>query len=212
MDTVTKYMNQLMQEGPNWAQPLKNYAKTHRVPIIDDVSLQVVLQWIRLYRPKRILEIGTAIGYSALRINDVCPDADIITIEKDEQMYSKAIKNISRYNKQDKIHVIHGDAIDVISTFPTDERFDFVFIDAAKSKYDQYVQLIDPHLNTNGLLIADNILFRNYVIDPERAQSKRFRKIAEKLHAFNEKMMQREDYHTSILPVGDGLLCSIKLN
>lgn len=212
MDTVTQYMNSLMKEPPKWTEPFRQYASEHHVPIIDELSLNVVLQYLRLSKPKKILEIGTAIGYSALRMNDVCPEALIVTIEKNEHMYNISQQNIIALGKQEKIKVLYGDAIDVIASFSKDKRFDFVFIDAAKSKYNEYFDLIDPLLEVNGFLIADNILFRNYVIEPELIEAKRFKKLAEKLHLFNEQMSKRANYHSLIIPVGDGLLCSIKLS
>lgn len=211
MDTVTKYMQSLLPEAPEWTKPLRAYAAEHRVPIIDELSLNVVLQFVRLLQPQRILEIGTAIGYSALRMHHVCPQAELITIEKNAHMYETALQNVKQFAQNEKIHVVFGDASDVISSFSHEEWFDFVFIDAAKSKYEQYFTLIDPLLVKNGLLIADNVLFRDYVVHPERMEVKRFKNIVQKLQRFNEQMMQHPHYHTSILPIGDGLLCSVKL-
>lgn len=208
MDSL-QYIASLIAKSPAWAQDLEKFAREHRVPIIDQISLQLLLQLVRLKRPERILEIGTAIAYSTLHMHEAVTDAYITTIEKNEKMYAIAAKNIARFKKSERIELIHGDAAEVIERFPPEKTFDFVFIDAAKSQYLRYFQSIAPHVLKGGVIVVDNVLFKQFVAQPEEAP-KRFKTIVKNLRMFNEYVMKNEDFHSSLAPVGDGLMISIK--
>lgn len=198
-------------EQPTWLLQLEAYAKEHRVPIIDRISLELLLQLIRLHKPKRILEIGTAIGYSALCMHDTCPDAEIITLEKNEDMYALAIDHIRKYRKKDQIRLIKGDALDSIKKLEeTNHSFDFVFIDAAKGQYKRFVEAVEPLLTKGSLIVCDNVLFRQYVTMELNEVPKRYRSLVKKIKAFNKFMLANDAYHTNLVPIGDGLLMSIK--
>lgn len=205
------YIKSITPLSSTWAQRLENDALEERIPILDRVSMQFLLQLIRLQQPKRILEVGTAIGYSALRMHEVVPNAQIVTLEKNDHMYSKAKENIAAYASTNQIEVIKGDALEKINKLRHEEAtFDFVFIDAAKSQYKQYVIAIEPMLPSGSIIVADNVLFRHYVSkDPEEIP-KRYKKLVQKLLEFNQFMMEHDEYDSSLLPVGDGLLISYK--
>lgn len=212
MMNTKQYLEQFTDKPPNWAKQLEQYAKENRVPIIDSVSMKFLLQLIQMTKPENILEIGTAIGYSALRMHDVATEANIITVEKNEQIVQVAKNNISQYAKNNNIKIITGDALEIIERFPIEELFDFVFIDAAKSQYNNYFSAIDPLLKKGGLIVADNVLFRNFVTEKdEQLIPKRYRTMVRNLKQFNERMMNIDSYHSTIVPLGDGLLISIKI-
>src|SRR5699024_5026551 len=173
--------------------------------------MHFIKQQLAIHQPKRILEIGTAIGYSALCMHEMLPEAELISIEKNEELYELALANIKAYAKNDKIKVLKGDALTLLERFSKEDMFDFVFIDAAKGQYERFFQMIDPLVRQGGLIVSDNILFRDYVTGVQEELPKRFQSLVKKLKLYNENMMKNEAYHSSIIPIGDGLLISVKI-
>ncbi|WP_067727327.1 O-methyltransferase [Oceanobacillus damuensis] len=210
-EKLNNYLNEIHPNEHNWINELEIQAKNENVPIMDRVGINFVMQLTRTSKPEKILEIGTAIGYSALRMVEACPDCSIVTIEKDAERYKQAILNISIQNKQDQIKVILGDALDKLMELSAQKhKFDLIFIDAAKGQYQRFFDLAEPMLNKNGMIITDNVLFRGYVADPE-AVPKRYKKMVEKIRNYNTMLMNHPNYKTSIVPVGDGVAVSLKL-
>src|SRR5699024_5170278 len=121
MNKTRQYIESLTSSKSTWVKKLEEYALENRVPIIDAPSMNLLLQLIRMHQPKRILEIGTAIAYSALRMHEIVPDSQVLTIEKNVEMYEKAKENTSRYAINDTIEIIHGDALDVLNQFSQNE-------------------------------------------------------------------------------------------
>lgn len=195
---------------PEWIQAIEEEAQKQHIPIMDQVSMQFVSQIIRLVRPKHILEIGTAIGYSALRMLDVYPQTMITTIERDEDRYNRAKQIIADNKKEDRIHLIFGDAKDVLSSLQTTGYvFDFAFIDAAKGQYQSFFEKTDPLIQPGGMILSDNVLFQGHVASDEEID-KKHRTIVNRLRSYNKWLMNHDDYQTSIVPVGDGIAISIK--
>lgn len=209
-ELVTQYLRGTLPIQEDWVHKLEQQAKKDHVPIMEPVSMHYVMQLIRLKQPKHILEIGTAIGYSALRMVEAYPEATIITIEKDEQRYNQAITNINDVQKQAQIKVIYGDALEKIEALATaNEKFDFIFIDAAKGQYKRFFELANPLLTKGGLILSDNVLFRGYVANPETTP-KKYKKMVEKLIDYNDFLTQHPDFMTTIVPIGDGVAISLK--
>lgn len=212
INTTAQYIQSITPETPAWASTMEQYAVENRVPIIDRVSVHFLLQLIRMHQPKNVLEIGTAIGYSALRMHEIVPNANIITIEKNAQMYTVAKQNVALHATNDCVTVIQGDALEQLKRLREQEiEFDFVFIDAAKSKYEQFFNAVHPLVTEGGIIVSDNVLFRSFVANEIEEAPKRFKHIIAKLQTFNENMMKHEKYHSSIVPIGDGLLVSVKI-
>src|SRR5699024_7751963 len=138
IDKTRQYIESLTPVSTSWAKLLEGYALEHRIPIIEASSMHFIKQLILIHQPKRILEIGTAIGYSALCMNEMIPEAELISIEKNEEMYELALANIKAYAKNDKIKVLKGDALTLLERFSKEDMFDFVFIDAAKGQYERF--------------------------------------------------------------------------
>ncbi|HLR52003.1 MAG TPA: O-methyltransferase [Candidatus Avamphibacillus sp.] len=208
---VSNYLSNLLPNEKDWVKDLQRQAKIDHVPIMDPVSMQFVMQLIRLNKPKRILEIGTAIGYSALRMLEANPESSIFTIEKDEARYEQAVNNIKKYDLNKKVKIIYGDASEVMENeLPKTERFDCVFIDAAKGQYKSYFNLADKLLEENGFIIADNVLFKGYIANANDDHPRRYRKLIKKLKEFNEWISNLPSYRTSIVPIGDGVAISYK--
>src|SRR5690625_1420250 len=184
-EQLKQYLTGTLPEETEWVTNIEKQAKLDSVPIMDSLSIHFLMQLIRLHKPKRILEIGTAIGYSALRMLEAYPKAEIVTIERNEQRMQQAVENIKNQNKQDAIQVILGDALDEIDRLALiNERFDVIFIDAAKGQYKHFFEQSSPLLEENGLIISDNVLFKGYVADPH-PENKRLNKIDRKSTRLN---------------------------
>ena len=207
---LEQYLLEHLPPKNEWVSDLEKQALNDHVPIMDRISIHFLMQLVSISKPRRILEIGTAIGYSALRMLEAHPSASIITIEKDACRYQQAIKNITQLQKQNHIQVIYGDAKEELFRLSSnEEKFDFVFIDAAKGEYQQYFELASSLLIHDGLIISDNILFRGYVAG-DKNPPHRYKNLIKKIRAYNEWLVNLTDFKTTIVPIGDGLSISQK--
>lgn len=185
-------------------EEIKKYAKENKVPIILDDGLDLLKQIVLIKQPKRILEIGTAIGYSA--INMIYNNKVIIdTIEKDVNMYNIALKNINRLDLNKQIYIYNLDAL----LFDALEKYDLIFIDAAKSKYLDYFKKFSLNLNSNGIIICDNMNFHG-LIDKSNIESKNLKGLLKKLNNFRSYLEENNEFNTVIYKIGDGISVSIK--
>ncbi|SFD56633.1 Predicted O-methyltransferase YrrM [Lentibacillus persicus] len=207
-ETLSNYLKSVLPEDETWVTQLEQAAELENVPIMDPLSMNFVKQIIRLQRPNKILEIGTAIGYSALRMLEAYPQAHIVTIEKDEKRYYQAKANISRMGKQEHITALLGDAIEHLDKMQS-RSFDLILIDAAKGQYRQFFERSVPLLKSNGTVLSDNVLFKGYVAD-ESKPNPRYQKIAKKIRNYNDWLITHPTFQTTIVPVGDGIAMSIK--
>ena len=189
---------------------LKEYAKNNNVPIIFDEGLAFLESIISLKQPKKILEIGTAIGYSAIRMHQVC-GSEIYTIERDPIMYEHARKNINIAGFQNSIHIIFKDALEAFDDIK-DLKFDMIFIDAAKAQYMKFFDIYSPLLNEKGVIVCDNMLFHGLVLDDENflKQSRSVRGLIRKLGNFHKALLENDKFKTSIFDIGDGMSISVK--
>ncbi|MBU5265820.1 O-methyltransferase [Virgibacillus proomii] len=208
-DNIKAYLASNIPERNFKVQQMEEYAQANRIPIMDPVSIHFVQQLLYLNKPRRILEIGTAIGYSAIRMIEASPKAKLVTIERDEVRYNEAVNNVRTYGLQEQIQIIFGDALEELKDLQNDELFDVILIDAAKGQYRRFFELSSPLLTENGIIITDNVLFRGYVAQPELTPP-RYKKMVEKLISYNEWLMHNPGFTTSIVPVGDGIAISIK--
>ncbi|UJL44919.1 O-methyltransferase [Virgibacillus sp. NKC19-16] len=207
---LATYLTKLLPIQEDWVMEMEKEAKKENVPIMDPVSMDFIMLLIKLTKPKRILEIGTAIGYSALRMVEAYPKVSIVTIERDNARYEKAVQHIKQQNKTGNITVVHGDALEKIEAMAAKkESFDLIFIDAAKGQYKRFFELASPMLENGGLILSDNVLFKGYVVHPEEAHS-RHKKMVERIQNYNDWLTKHPDYTTSIVPIGDGVAISLK--
>ncbi|WP_100331657.1 O-methyltransferase [Bacillus xiapuensis] len=208
-DKIHHYIESLIHKRTELLHEMEAYAREHRVPIMEAVGIEALLQLLRIQKPKKILEIGTAIGYSALRMSEALPEAEIITIERDAERYKKALDFIQRSNAGSRIRVFYGDALEQVDKVGKAGPYDAIFIDAAKGQYTKFFESYSAFLTANGTVYTDNVLFKGYVAD-ELIQTKRTRNLVKKIKKYNEWLMSHPSYHTAILPVGDGLAVSLK--
>ena len=185
-------------------EDLKEYAKVNKVPIILDDSLEVILNIIKENNIKTILELGTAIAYSAIRMAEL--GVFITTLERNPLMYNEAIKNIHKYNLENQIEAVFMDALEYTPTIV----YDLIFIDASKAQNIKFIERYSPCLNKGGLIIVDNINFHGVdVSDP--SISKNLRSMVKKINLFKDWIKENKDFETYFLDTGDGLSISKKL-
>lgn len=184
---------------------LKSYALENNVPIITDEGINFIKQMISIKQVKSILEIGTAIGYSSINMA-LNSDAVITTIERDEEMYVKAIENIKQANLNDRVKVIYNDALEVNEL--NLGKFDLIFIDAAKAQSIKFFNKYKTCLNDRGLIITDNLLFHDLVVTP--IKDRNLRQLVKKIDNFNKFVVEQDDFDTYIYSIGDGMSLSIK--
>ncbi|MBM7649026.1 putative O-methyltransferase YrrM [Bacillus ectoiniformans] len=208
-DKLHQYIESLINERPPLFTEMEAFAKEAHVPIMEIVGMEALLQMLRVQQPKKILEIGTAIGYSALRMAEALPGVQIVSIERDQERYEQACKFIEKSGCSDQIHLVFGDALETVGQAGELGPFDALFIDAAKGQYTKFFEKYSPFVSDMGAIYTDNVLFKGLVADTE-IEVKRIRNLAKKIHHYNEWLMNHEEYHTAILPVGDGLAISTK--
>ncbi len=178
---------------------LRNYGIENNIPIMKLETKEFLKALISISKPKNILEIGTAIGYSSLLFSKYS-NANITTIEKSKEISEIAKANFSKYNK--KINLINMDAKKALNNF--NQGFDFVFIDANKSQYEYYFNESLKLLNENGLIVCDNILFRGEITNDDLI-NRRHITMVKNLRKFLSHITNLDDYVTSIIPIGDGI-------
>lgn len=176
------------------------------VPVCDDETLQFLLLTLKMVRPKRILEIGTAVGLSGVAMLQALENAKLTTIELEEERYVEAKRNFAFFNVQDRVTAHLGDAGEILSMM--DGKFDFVFMDGPKAQYEKYLFDIKRLLNKGGILFADDVLLFGWVSGEEETPQKR-RSIVEKIRSYLDVITSDKDFHTSVLNVGDGVALSV---
>ncbi|AIM15698.1 MULTISPECIES: O-methyltransferase [Neobacillus] len=201
------YIEGLIPQRNSLFMEMEAYAKEHNVPIMELAGIETMLQLLRIHRSQKILEVGTAIGYSALRMANTLKDAHIITIERDEKRIQLAKEFIQRSGLQSQITLIEGDALEVENLVERYAPFDAIFIDAAKGQYQKFFTIYSKYLNPDGMIITDNVLFKGLVAETN-IESKRTRNLVKKIDEFNRWLMSHPDYDSIILPVGDGIAIS----
>ena len=191
---------------------MEDYAALHHVPIINERGRQAFLQVVQEARPHRVLEIGTAIGYSSLLMaQNGAADIDITTLELSDERIKTAQGYIDRSAYAGRIHIMGGDAAEnLLKLQLTGQKFDFIFIDAAKGQYVDYFHKIQPMLTENAVILADNVLFRGYV-KGDVPTPRRFKTIVKRLREYIE-LVSQPPYITEILENGDGLAVTRRLD
>ena len=186
---------------------IKKYADENDVPIMSDSGIRFLINYIKENKIKDILEIGTAIGYSAIMMATISDDIHITTIERDEKRYLEAIKNVKKMNLEDRIHLIYKDAFDVKLV----DKFDLIFIDAAKAQNTRFFEKFEYNLNSNGTIITDNMNFHGLVLkDEHEIESRNLRQLVGKIRKYVEFLENNKEFKTKFYKVGDGIAVSLK--
>lgn len=186
---------------------IKQYAEDNNVPIMLQEGIDFLTTYILKNHVKNILEIGTAIGYSAIMMALVDPDVKVTTIERDEVRYLEALKNVKSLGLEDRITLIYNDAFNV----KLEETFDLIFIDAAKAQSIKFFEMFERNLNRNGAIITDNLRFHGLVDQNEdEIKSKNLKALIRKIKDYINYLKNNEKYKTEFFDVGDGISVSVK--
>lgn len=208
-EQIEAYLRELLPPRKGLIAEMEHYAEEHGVPIMEPEGIEALLQILRLQKAGRILEVGAAIGYSAIRMAEALPDSLIVTMERDEERILQAKANISKAGLGERILLIEGDALEAGEAAAEHGPYDAVFIDAAKGQYRRFFELFSPLLRKDGIIVTDNVLFKGLVAVPEEdIESKRTRSLVKKIKAYNAWLSVHPDYDTVILPIGDGVAIS----
>ena len=181
---------------------IKKYAEEENVPIMQDEGIEFLTTFIVNNKINNILEVGTAIGYSAIMMALANPNAKIVTIERDENRYKEALKNIKKFGLDDRITLIYKDALEVYLK----EKFDLIFLDGAKGQNINFFEHFENNLNEDGYIITDNINFHGYVEkNEEEIKSRNLRGLVRKIKKYIEYLKTNKKYETQFFNKGDGV-------
>ncbi len=205
---ITEYLRKEIPEHKGILKELEEYATEHSVPIVQPETAQLLSVLVSLKRPLRILEVGCAIGYSAILMAEGLQDGGTVTtIEWDANMAEIARENIKKAGLENTINVIHNDAKEVIPTLTAE--YDIIFLDGPKAHYIYMLNDCIRLLKKGGMLIADNVLYKGMTADDEHVIRRKIT-IVKRLRRFISAQMQREELKTVLLPLGDGVTVAVK--
>lgn len=180
---------------------IEEYASKNNIPIMQKDGIEFLIDYIKKHKIKKILEIGTAIGYSSGRMALIDNDIEVTTIERDEERYKEALKNLKNLGVENQVKVILDDAFNV----ELNEKFDLIFIDAAKAQYIKFFEKFKYNLDANGVIISDNLEFHGLTHGSQENLSRNVKGIVRKLNLYIEFLKNNEEFDTEFLNIGDGI-------
>lgn len=206
------FLDKYRQQPPDYIVALEKEALASEVPIIRRGTRDMLRYLLRTAEPARVLEIGTAIGYSALFMKECLPETSrITTIEKVQMRLTEARKNLERYDKDGRITLLEGDASEVLHQLAEEgEQYDFVFMDAAKGQYLNFLADVRRLLGRGGTLVSDNIFHEGDVLQSRYAVTRRDRTIHGRMREYLQVLLDIEEWETICLPLGDGMTISYR--
>lgn len=209
-ERCVSFINSLDPGNPDYLNEIELYARKTNVPIIRTEMQSFLKLLLSIKKPLRILEVGTAIGFSALLMSEYAPkECTITTIEKYEKRIPIAQGNFEKAGKLNQITLLNGDATDILKTLK--EPYDFIFMDAAKGQYIHFLPDILRLLNQGGILVSDNVLQDGDIIESRYAVTRRNRTIHARMRDYLYELKHMDNLISSILPVGDGVTVSVKI-
>lgn len=207
-ERMIAFINSLDKGNSAFLYELENFARVEGVPVIRRQTQGLLRFLLALTRPERILEVGTAIGFSALLMSENAPQAHITTIEKYEKWIPLAKENFRKAGKEEAITMLCGDAADILKTLTG--TYDFIFMDAAKAQYIHFLPDTLRLLPAGGMLVSDNVLQDGDVIESRYAVTRRNRTIHARMREYLYELTHRGELSSVILPVGDGVALTIR--
>lgn len=180
---------------------MEDYASKYNIPIMEHDGIEFLLGYIKEHNVKSILEIGTAIGYSSIRMALINTDINVVTIERDEKRYNEALKNIKNTGLESQITPILDDAFNV----QLSEKFDLIFIDAAKAQYIKFFEKFKHNLKKDGVIISDNLHFHGLTYGNQDGLSRNVKGIVRKLNLYIDFLKNNEEFNTEFIELGDGI-------
>lgn len=207
-DKVENYIRETLKPSQGLLRDLELYAEENSVPIIHKEVADLLRVILKLKRPKKILELGCAIGYSSLFFADVLDgDVEILTTERNPIMLERAQDNIKKAGMEDRIKILVGDAEETLKDL--EGTFDMIFIDAAKGHYKMFFDMLIGKLNHGGIVISDNILYKGMIASDDYVV-RRKKTIVKRMRTYLDYICDLEGISTSLIPIGDGLAISYK--
>lgn len=208
-ERMVSFINSLDAGNPPYLNELEEYARATDVPIVR-TEMQSFLRFLmKMKQPMRILEVGTAIGFSALLMSEYAPQGcKITTIEKYEKRIPLAKENFAKAGKAEDITLLEGDALEILPTLT--EEYDFIFMDAAKGQYMNFLPYLMKLLPEGGILITDNVLQEGTIVESKYTIPRRERTIHMRMREYVYTLKHMEELETVVLPVGDGVTLSVK--
>lgn len=208
---IEEYIDSIAEEASPLLREIRAYASEHRVPILKSNTEAFLRTLLRMRSPGHILEIGTAIGYSAVLMAEETPkDTKITTIEKYEKRICTARSNIKKAGLEERIELLEGDATEMLLRLREEGKsYDFVFLDAAKGQYVKWLPTLLGLMREGSVLFSDNVLQEGDLVQPRFAIERRDRCIHSRMREFLYRIMHEENLKSSILPVGDGIALSV---
>lgn len=184
---------------------IKEYAEEHHVPIMEDEGIQHLLELLKEQQPNTVLEIGAAIGFSAIKMAEAMPATQVDTIEREESRYRKAVEFIGLAKLDGQIRIFHADALE-IDLSRLNSGYDAIFIDAAKGQYERFFEKYEVLLNGGGIIYCDNMHMHGLADVPISDVPRRKRTMIRNLKSFKERMIANPAYETELLDMGDGIM------
>lgn len=208
-ERITSFINSMNPDDDGIVGMIEKEALADEVPIIRRETKEWIKTMLMIKKPARVLEVGTAVGFSSIYMSQYLTEgAHITTIEKWEPRIEQAKINFERADVTDKITLLEGDAADILKELT--EPFDFIFMDAAKGQYIHFLPDVIRLLNKDGILISDNVLQDGEVLDSKYIVNRRNRTIHSRMREYLYTLKNHEDLETSIIPLGDGVALSVK--
>ena len=186
---------------------IEENARLRNIPVMLDGGMEFILEYIKNNDVKSILEIGSAVGYSAIRFASISEDIKVTTIERNADLYKEAVNNIKEFGLEDRINIICGDALET----EIDGKYDLIFIDAAKSQYIKFFEKYKFNLAHNGSIITDNLSFHGLVENPSLTKNRNTRQLVGKISKYIEFLKNNNEFKTEFYQVGDGVSVSKKI-
>ena len=184
---------------------VQTYAAAHHVPIMEDQGIRELVDLLKAQQPERILEIGAAIGFSAIKMAEALPACTVDTVERDDSRYGKAVEFIAQSGLGDRIRIFHADALE-LELSSLKPQYDAIFIDAAKGQYERFFDKYEVLLPTGGIIYCDNMAMHGLSAIPLSEVPRRKRTMIRNLAVFKEHMLQHPCYDTELLSSGDGIM------
>lgn len=202
-DYMEQYIRSLIPNNKGILKEMEDYAKENSVPIIQKEAAKFLELMVNIKKPVRILELGTAIGYSAILMHfgSNC-SSKITTIERNSEMVAIARDNISKYGIENKIEVLQGDCLEILEKL--ENKYDLIFMDAGKGHYNHFLPHCLRLLNNDGVIVADNVLFKGMVASKDLLVRRKIT-IVKRMKTYLQMVSSNEELITSVIPMGDGI-------
>ncbi len=200
---MEKYLRDLIPDRNDELKELEDFAKENKVPIIQKEGAKFLEFMVAMNKPKKILELGTAIGYSSILMNKAANgECHITTIERDDNMINYATENIKKFGLDEKIKILQGDCLEVLESLH--DEFDIIFMDAGKGHYNHFLPECLRLLKKDGIIIADNVLFRGMVASDDLVKRRKIT-IVKRMRKYLDMISKDENLITTVIPMGDGI-------